>query len=46
LDIEQRNDMTPGRKSSGLLIRSGFSGHLGNQELRNEVANLAQQIKF
>jgi hypothetical protein len=46
LGIEQRHDMTPRRKSPGLLLRPGCARDLGNQELRNEVANLAQQIKF
>jgi hypothetical protein len=46
LCVEQGDHMTPWSKGPDLLIDFGFARYLGNQELRNEVANLPQQIQF
>jgi hypothetical protein len=38
--------MVPGSKGARLVLGSGLSSYLGNQKIRNEVANLPQQIQF
>jgi len=43
---EQSHDMAPRCKGSGFLSHLGGASNLGNQKLRNQIANLPQQIQF
>jgi hypothetical protein len=43
---EQSDYVTPRSKGPGLFVHLGFARDPGDQKLRNEVANLAQQIQF
>ena len=43
---QQGDDMAPTGEGSGLLGHLGGAGNLGHQKLRNEVANLPQQVQF
>jgi hypothetical protein len=46
LAVKQSHNVTPGSKGSGHLLHAGLMSYFGNQKLRNEVANLPQQIQF
>ena len=46
LRVEQRDHMTPRTITPALSVDFGFTCELGNQELRNQIANLPQQIQF
>ena len=46
LRVKQRNHVTPGTEGPGFLIRLGLASNLRDQEFRNEVANLPEQVQF
>jgi len=46
LRVDQRHHMTPRTEGAGSFIHFCFTGNLGHQKLRNEVANLPQKISF
>src|SRR5215467_13489243 len=45
LCIQQGDDMAPGTERADFLLHPRFTSQLRNQELRNEVAYLPQQIE-
>ena len=46
LRVEKANYMAPRTEGADLLFYSSFPSELGNQKIRNEVADLPQQIQF
>jgi len=46
LGVGQADDMTPRAEGAGFVIRFCLASNPGHQELRNEVANLTEQIQF
>ncbi len=46
LSIHQGDQMTPGTEAAGFVLNLSGARQLGRQELRNEVANLPQEVQF
>jgi hypothetical protein len=46
LRIHQGDQMTPGTQGARFVLDPGSSRQLGRQKVRNEVANLSQQVQF
>ena len=46
LGVQQRHDVTPTRKPSGLLLRPGLSGQAPDQMDGNEIANLPKCVEL
>ena len=46
LGIHQGDQMTPGAEGAGFVFDPGSPRQLGYQEVRNEVANLPQEVQF
>jgi hypothetical protein len=46
LGVAQAYRVTPGTKGAGLILRTGFARDFGNLMLGNEIADLAQNVKW
>ena len=46
LRIEHCHYMAPGREGARLLVHTSLLGHFADQEGRNKIANLAQDLEF